>query len=284
MPEYIKFKFDTKKEGLDKSQITLYPIVCAHLGSAQCDMKFIKTHIARIKADPNARWIYMGDMGECVTKLSKGDVYQQLLSPQGQQDLAVELFSPIVDKGLFGIRGNHGHRIYKETGLSFDKTLCHRLGLPYLGASTFVNLIVNRSSYDLYFHHGVDSGVTINAKVTSHEKFNKFIDADAIFTAHSHLAQELQPAILYQADNNACKIRSKLRHGYICGAAYDGRAGYGEDKGYTPMLPAWVSVRFDGRIIQGEPQKTQKYEVYRSSGQYDLTHEYIDSMRENELV
>ena len=127
-----------------------------HFGAAQCDMKFIKEHVQRIKDDPSGHWIYLGDGGECVTKQSKGDVYAQLLSPQSQQEIAVEILDPIKNKGLFGIRGNHGNRIYKETGLSFDKNLCHRLNIPYLGVSAFSNFVINRSSYDAFFHHAKD--------------------------------------------------------------------------------------------------------------------------------
>ena len=282
--EYIKFKFDTREAGLEKPQINIYPLVCLHLGAAQCDMKFIEEHVQRIKEDPNGYWIYLGDGGECVTKTSKGDVYAQLLSPQGQQDLAVDVLAPIRGRGLFGIRGNHGHRIYKETGLSFDKNLCHRLGIPYLGVAAFVNLLVNRSSYDLFFHHGADSGTALQAKITKAQKFLEFVNADALFTAHSHLAADLQPSVLYELDNGNGKIRTKLRYQYVCGAAYDSRSGYAEEKAYTPMLPAWIKVAFDGRIVQGEAQKRQKCEIFRSSGQYPITHEYLERMPPNELV
>lgn len=98
-------------------RLRLYPLVCMHVGAPQCDVKFLRQHIQRIKDDPDARWVYMGDGGECVTKLSKGDVYGQLLSPQLQLEALIDLLDPIKDKGLFGIRGNHGHRVYKETGL-----------------------------------------------------------------------------------------------------------------------------------------------------------------------
>lgn len=282
--EYFKVKFDTRALGLEKPQITLYPLVCMHLGAAQCDMKFIQKQIARIEEDPNARWIYLGDGGECVTKSSKGDVYAQLLSPQGQQDLAAELLAPIRERGLFGIRGNHGHRIYRETGLSFDKNLCHRLGIPFLGVSTFMNMVVNRSSYDLYFHHGADSGTALQAKITKAEKFLNFVNADALFTAHSHLAQELQPSVLYELDNSSGKIRTKLRRQYVCGAAYDSRTGYAEEKAYTPMLPAWISVKFDGRIIEGEAQKSQSCKIFRSDGTYPIEHKYLMDRPAQELV
>lgn len=265
---YICFKVDEPK-------VTLYPLVCMHIGSPQCDIKFLREHIARVRKDPTARWVYMGDGGECVTKTSKGDIWEQLLSPQAQMEFLIDLLEPIADKALFGIRGNHGHRVYKETGLSFDHTLCSIIGMPYLGVAAFCNMLLRRSSYDLYCHHGSESGTSLNSKITKAEHFAKFIDADAILTAHSHIALGLTPAPLMQCDNNSRKVRTKLRHQYICGCAYDSRTGYAEDKAYSPLLPAYLSIEFDGRIIEGKPQHAQKYTIYRSDGSYKLEHDYI---------
>ena len=275
MPEYIRLNFQTKKLGLEESCIRIYPIVCWHIGAAQSDYKFIKEHVARIKADPNAVVVYAGDGAECVVVGSKGDVFKQLCAPQQQQDILVDLLEPIKEKLVFGIRGNHGHRVYKLTGMDFDKTLCHRLGIPYLGVAAFCNLVVNRSSYDLYFHHGSDSGTSLRSKIAKAESFDNFIDADAIFTAHSHIAVELHPKALQSCNNDTCQVQTRLRHGYICGSAYDSRTGYAEDKAYSPILPAHISVEFDGRIIEGHARYGQRCEVFRSDGKHELHHDYI---------
>lgn len=267
---FIRFKYDTKKLKLKEPVIRIYPLVCFHLGAPQSDGKFIHSLLKRIKEDPNARWIYMGDLGECVTLSSKGDVYTQTLSPQGQMDLGVELLTPIKDKGLFGVKGNHGNRIYKETGLEFDQNLCARIGIPYLGTASFVNLVVNRSSYDLYVHHGIDSGVSATAKIRKAEQFGEYIDADAILTAHSHFCVDLSPSHLMSCDNTNRKVRTKLRHQYICGSCYDSRTGYALDKGYKPLLPAHIIITFDGRIIAGKAVKQQRSEIVRSTADYEI--------------
>jgi len=271
----MRFAFDTKKMELKESVIRLYPLVCMHVGASQCDMQFIREHIERLRKDPNGFGIYMGDGGECVTKLSKGGLYEQILSPQQQHDVVVEELAPVADKLLFGIRGNHGHRIFKETGLSFDKNLCHRLGIPYLGVCAMCNLVVNRSTYDLFFHHGADSGVAMQSKVTKAETFKQFIDADALFTAHSHACMEVPPAALLSCDNGTRKIRTKLRHQYICGCGYDSRSGYAEEKAYPPILPAYIVVTFDGRIIEGTAMRRQESRIFRSDGQHELRHDYV---------
>ena len=270
---YIRFTFDTKKLKIEP-YINIYPLPCMHIGAAQCDMEFLKDHLGRIEADPNARVVYMGDGGECVTKYSKGEIYKQLCSPQRQQDIIVDLLDPIKDKILFGIRGNHGNRIFKETGLSFDKTLCTALGVQYLGPAAMANIVVNRSSYDAYFHHGIDSGVSLSTKIAKATAFGAFISADAIFTAHSHVAIDLQPAALIEADNVNARTKVRMRHQYICGSAYDSRTGYAEEKGYPPLLPSYIVVGFDGRVSNGHARYGQESHVWRSGGERDLRHYY----------
>ena len=281
---YLRFVFDTKKMKLDEPFIRIYPIACLHIGAAQSDFKFIEEHLKRVKDDTSARWIYMGDGGECVTKQSKGDISAQLLNPQLQMEMLCDLLAPIKERGLFGIRGNHGHRIYKENGLSFDHNLCTILGIPYMGAATFVNFTVNRSSYDGYFHHGIDSGVTLKSKIQKAEAFGHFINADMIVTAHSHIAVELHPITLLGCDNHARKTSTKLRHQYIVGSAYDSRTGYAEDKGYPPLLPSMLSIKLDGRIIEGKAISQQSSHIYRSDGQHKLEHPYLSHYLEQEDV
>ena len=271
-------------------RLRLYPLVCIHVGAPQCDVKFLREHLRRIADDPDARWVYLGDGGECATKHSKGDIYGQLLSPQGQMEMLIDLLTPIKDKALFGVRGNHGRRVYKETGLSFDKNLMARLGVPYMGVGTFAHFLVNRTPYTAYFHHGTDSGTSLRAKISAAESFGGHIFADSIYTAHSHIAEDLTPSPIQFVGGSHSRgvysVETRMRHQYVCGTAYDSRTGYAEDKGYKPLLPAYLAVEYDGRIIHGEAQRGQRCEKWRSSADYKLRHDYLDkyvhAIREND--
>lgn len=261
------FRYETKE-----SEIHLYPIVCWHIGVKQSDTEFIASIINKISEDPLARWVYMGDGGECVTKLSKGDVFSQTLSPAEQQVRLVELLTPIKAKGLFGVKGNHGNRIYKETGLDFDETLMARIGLPYLGQAAFWHLKLRAGTEDsvyfsIYTHHGVDSGVTIASKVTKGQVFDRTFIADAILTAHSHVAMDLPPryyATLGDPRRTRDPIKWDATYEYICGSAYDSRTGYAEEKGYPPLLPSYIVVTFKTRkIVDGRRVKEQSAVITR---------------------
>jgi hypothetical protein len=271
MEHYIHFEIETKK--LKQScgpHVNIYPLPCFHIGAPQCDVLFIKEHLKRVADDPNGFWIYMGDGGECVTRLSKGHIFSQIYNPTEQQNILTDILSPIKHKGLFALRGNHGNRIYKETGLSFDMTLAYRLGLPYLDVEAYCNIVVNRSSYNIYCNHGIDSGASLKPKVTAAENFLGFVDADIYLTAHSHITAELPPASMQSFDNRGSRVHTKFRYQYVCGTGYDSRDSYATEHGYRPLLPGFVCILLDGRIISGEAQRIVQHQIWRSDGQHKV--------------
>lgn len=236
------FRYVTKEK-----KITLYPLVCWHVGAPQADYEFIHEMIARVKDDPYGKAIYLGDGGECVTKSSKGHIYEQTMSPQEQKQWLVDALQPIKDKFLFGVRGNHGNRTMKDSGLSFDESLCSALGIPYLNIAAYWNLVVGRSSYDIYTNHGVDSGVNTGVKINKAKVFEHLVDADAIITAHSHICAAIPPtrrAYLRNESAGGFPIKWRSTYGYIAGCAYDSRTGYAEEKAYSPLLPAHIAITF----------------------------------------
>ena len=256
--------------------VTLYPFVCWHLGATQSDECFIREMIARVKDDPAARWVYMGDAGECVTKHSKGEIFHQTMDLTEQVNYFKKLVEPIKHKGLFGVRGNHGNRVFKETGLDFDDVLCSKVGIPYLGVSAFWHLVLKRKgsnsvcAFDIFTHHGLDSGATISSKVNKAKALNQLVMADAIFSAHSHICCEIPPRhVAVLADNTTAveKVKWLTTHEYICGCAYDSRTGYAEDKGYSPILPAHLAVTFKHHRVGNTEERRQSCQIWRSETQ-----------------
>lgn len=223
-----------------KDDVNIYPLVCWHVGAKQSDSEFINETVEQIANDPNGRFIYMGDGGECVTKESKGSVYEQTMAPIEQWKELLRLLEPIKAKGLFGIKGNHGERIFKQSGMKFDESLMLALGLPYLGAAGFGHIQAGRNVYSTYVHHGVDSGVGTVTKINAHRKLEQIVAADLLVSAHSHIAIDLPPrymAVLAE-QGHPNPVQYLTTHGVIAGSAYDSREGYAEDHGYPPIIPS----------------------------------------------
>lgn len=255
------------KHEVSGKELHLYPFVCWHLGAKQADIGFIEDMVERVRIDPLARWVYMGDGGECTTKVSKGDLFSQTLNPTEQQNAIVDLLAPIKDKGLFGIKGNHGNRIFKETGLDFDETLCAKLGIPYLGVAAYWHLVLRKGSehpaiFSIFTHHGTDSGVGMGTKVNKGQAFDRTFIADSILTAHSHISIDVPPRYYSTLGSPSSRnpIKWSATHEYICGSAYDSRTGYAEDKGYPPLLPSHVVINFSTNT---EGVKRQSCEIIR---------------------
>lgn len=233
-----------KSFNVENETLHLYPLVCWHVGAKQSSRKFIDFVINRIKKDPLARWIYMGDAGECVTKSSKGNIYEQLMSPGDQLREAAELLAPIADRGLFGIRGNHGNRIDKDAGVGWDEMFCSRVGIPYLGVSALVSIRLKHKSLSLYAHHGSAGAISPAGKMSAGHRPETLVDADLVLTAHTHACGEAWPQ-LHKAhlDRHAKKVQWDTMKMFVCGSAYDSRSGYAEEKMYPAITPEHLCIK-----------------------------------------
>lgn len=248
---------------------TVYPLVCMHVGAPQSNDEFIREHLERIETDLDGVAIYMGDAGECTLRGTKGDIWSQYLTPGEQLEYATELLAPLAESGqlLFGIQGNHGNRVYKETGISWDQQLCSNLGIPFLGTAAFVRLITGEVPYDLYFHHGSTSATTTGGKIGKAEKIANNVDADAVFTAHSHICVESQPQVRAYLPKRKAAIGWRMQHNYVCGSGYDSRTGYAEVKAYSPLTPAYLGVTFYGRDNHrktADESRKQSVQIWRA--------------------
>lgn len=229
--------------------LNLYPIVCWHIGARQSSLPFIQKVIRSIKEDPIGRWIYMGDAGECILRSSKGSVYEQLISPGEQLKAAVELLMPIKEKGMFGIRGNHGNRIDKETGVGWDETLCTLVSIPYMGIEALAQLQFEshrKSAFvSLYAHHGRATATTPGGKMNAAHKPEAFVAADIILTAHTHVAGEAWPSkLMAYIHPRKREVQWMRMRSFVCGSAYDSRVeGYATEAMLPPLMPEHLRIR-----------------------------------------
>jgi predicted phosphodiesterase len=227
---------------IDGPELHLYPFGDWHIGSAQCNIDFIKRLVKRVADDPLGLWIYMGDGGEVVTKTSKGSLFEQTLSPGDQIRAFAKLVEPVADKGLVGVCGNHGRRVDMSVGMGWDEVLCSRIGIPYAGVAAFIGFQLNnggkRSAVSVYVHHGAGGSITPVGKMNAATKPQQFVNADIILTGHTHAAGEIfPPRIIASLDNQQKRIRWTHSRCYATGSAYDSRSGYAEEKMYPPIVP-----------------------------------------------
>jgi hypothetical protein len=259
--EFSYHKFDAR-------EFTLYPLGDFHVGSPQCNESFIKKVIEEIRDNPQARWVGMGDLMENAIIGSKSDVYKQILPPKEQLEYIVELLSPIKDKGLFLIAGNHEQRTMRVVGLMPEQYVSIQLGIPYMGYSclaVFQLVEAERpNTFMCYFHHNYGGGYSKGGKVNRSIQLRSIVPtADATFSGHFHVTART-PVTWYDAKQT--KVAQRIGYDYIIGSALDYNNSYAEERAKPAAVTEFIKVTFVGSTHTSGLNREQIYEVITSNG------------------
>jgi hypothetical protein len=249
----------------------LYPIGDLHLGSQQCDDRFVKQVIDEIADNEDAYWCGMGDLIENALPTSLGDMYTQVLSPEAQLDRLIEWFEPIKEKGLFMIRGNHEDRTYKAVGQRPERYIERALGknprtgksyVPFLGISCYAKFMLNSKtpkSFRCLFHHNTGGGGTMGGKVNRSMKLRPLApSADAIFSGHTHITDRKSLAWSDIGDNEITKKRTIF---YVIGSTLTYDESYAETKALLPACKELIKVRFKGATTGKRDNRAQDFHI-----------------------
>ncbi len=244
-------------------ELLLAPTSDIHYGNPLFSEHHLKAHITFLKDTPNAFTILNGDLIEAVTKVSKGDVYKQKVSPQDQRDYIINLFGPIKDKVLGMTTGNHENRIYNETGIDVSKDIAERLGCPYRAEGLLLKIAfgdLNKSTegkpfvYYVYCTHGYGGARTKAAKAVKVERVATWIDADVYILSHDHVVN-VAPDVYLVPDN---RTRTDEASGFTIGkitahrkmliksGAFIKWGGYSEMLGFPPVDLNVPIIKFSG--------------------------------------
>lgn len=252
----------------------LYLIGDLHLGTVHCAENEIRKKVAEIKDNPNALWIGMGDMAECITPSDKRWDPSALVIPDWvkhddiakcQSDKVIEFLSPIKDKCVGLLYGNHEDSIRKRNHDNIHKWICDGLELPNLGYSAFVHFIFRRrGSKEAHlvkgaFTHGTGGARTEGGKINYLTRFMRDFDANIYGYAHTHNIQLHSPDILGTTENLAIKAKGKI--GALTGCWFrtytqGGVASYGEMKVYSPTrigCPVFIITPDKGMVEAKAP-------------------------------
>ena len=241
----LKFK---RHDFLDREQIKLVGLGDFHIGSKDTNEQFIEDTIAYIAKSPDMYVVLNGDIIECVTKQSKGNIYSlKYTSPDDQFDRALELLTPIKDRILFINSGNHdggnrseGHDYNRQLALVFNLSDCYhpvagyleiRVGKKPKNKKPFV--------YSVYTTHGRGGGATHGSKANALNKFADVVASDIVLLSHMHGVHYLERLIATPDFQNK-KVITRKQRCILCSAFMD-YGGYGMRGGYHPS-PVGLSI------------------------------------------
>lgn len=257
-------------------ELLIVPIADAHYGNPL----FSETHFARllnyIKMHDNCYAVCMGDLCDAVLSSSIGNIYEQKVTPPEQRNKMIEWLSPIADRILGMVGGNHEARIYKATGIDITKDISNTLHVPYRQEGIMLKVSFGSGnsrhldkpySYFIYCNHGYGGARTKAAKAVKVERLATFIHADAYLMAHDHDVNVATAIYLQPDPRTALDTRTGFTVGKVVAHSkmlikvnsYIKWGGYGETGGFAP-----VSLRFPVIRLSGEGRKDITVEV--SSG------------------
>jgi len=253
-----------------------------HLGSVACYEKGVQQVANWVRGSQNRFWAGMGDTIEAITTDDKR--YQATgkkdIVPMRQAMAAVKMLSPIADRGLAFLSGNHEFALHRVG--DFGEAIAEELAVPYGGRACKVALHSKRGlMFKMYLCH--PSRVTLPSGAKDHEQrianrkaslkrllANKAADCLLMAMGHVHQLLVVEPArklSLYDdgaelkqaytglGDGRAQRIDPDARYYCATGSFYRsqvlGEDVYSETFGYDPVELGYIVVTIRDGVPAG---------------------------------
>lgn len=243
--------------------VELIPIGDVHIGNPLCaESEFAKVveYIKQEPSDPKCARVCIlnGDLTECITKGSLGDVFDgQVYSPQTQIALMTKYLLPLTEtskkyphgKIVSFCFGNHDHqRQYKESGISVATSIACNLGLEDRSSadgcysflkvrSMYCSKRKDNVCYTIYNQHMSGGGSTIGAKANRVNKISNGIIADLIIGSHVHTPMTFKEDVIMPRTNRYMLVQQTITYVITNAFLY-----YGDYSQRAGMKPATISV------------------------------------------
>lgn len=233
------------KQKLEKRNYNILLLNDWHLGSHAVNEPLMNRIFDFINSNrDNTRILINGDMFHNITKHSKGDLTDQMMTPQQQLDYAVELFKSSTDLIDGVTTGNHDWRS-EEVGLDIMLEFCHRLGISdkYLKYRGIVGYSINKNFYSIEMYHGSGGGGSL-AGVERHLTKSKRSNSDIYAVGHFH-KEFAKPYKEYNIDpfNGVVKEYKKW---YVCGNTLVDTESYAKKFAYDESFPSQAVIKLSG--------------------------------------
>ena len=194
-------------------------IADVHLGAKEHMEREWADFCDHLLDDPHAYLVIGGDLVNNCTRTSISNIFDENLRPREQKRIMAEMLSPLRDRLLCAVPGNHEGRSGKDADDCplFD-ILCKidREDL-YRENMGFVKIMIGdptkdsryNPTYMLVVMHGAGGGMLPGAIINRNERVGYMVDgADALLVGHSHKPMISQPGKIYiDKYNNLVSIK-----------------------------------------------------------------------------
>lgn len=234
--------------------IEIVALADLHVGDENSDKKLIKKLINEVKNNENRYAVLVGDLMNTGISNSKSDVYVETLKPSEQLAKCYDLLSPISDKILAVVPGNHEERITRSVGVDMTGLLAAELGIPHLYSDSSALVILRFGNdvyqskpitYSIYINHGHGGGRRVGGKLNSLQDLAGVIDADCFICGHTHLPASFKQQTYRLVPQKALAVLHEQL--FVNTASSMKYGGYGKRAGYVPASNSYPIITMDNR-------------------------------------
>ena len=203
----------------ENRDILLFPISDAHLGASEHMEKEWADFCRQIEETPNAYIVLGGDLINNATRNSVSNVFEETMRPREQKKVIAEMLTPIRDRILCAVSGNHERRSGKDADDDPTYDIMCKLDIEHLYRENmaFVKIQIGSKegngeknpTYVLTVTHGAGGGILTGGAVNRNERFGYVVDGmDCLIVGHTHKPFVTQPSkVKIDPFNNKVSIK-----------------------------------------------------------------------------
>ena len=241
----MRSEFDLITRNFD-SEIDIYPVADVHLGAMEQDEAAWQAFVQLVMQEPSTYIILAGDLlNNSVRGTRFANPFDERYRPRDAKRLMVEYLTPIRDRILCVVTGNHERRTYRDDDQDLTYDICSKLDIEdiYRENVAFMALGIGhkgsdeprpRWSYTFAVTHGSGGGIYTGATVNRNERWGNIVDGlDCLVVGHTHKGTVSKPSkIVIDARNNLVTVKHYTVVSCVSWINYGGYAARGM------MLPA----------------------------------------------
>lgn len=224
------------------SEIRVFPIADIHLGAIECNRSQWESFCRYIYNSDNAYIVLVGDLINNSVRNSVANPFDEIIRPSDQKKMMVDYLTPIRDRILCAVSGNHEQRSRKDSDIDLTYDIMSKLDLEDYYRENIAYMKVscgNRpngsimNSYTFAVTHGAGGGIYTGASVNRNERFGTLIDGlDCLISAHSHAPAVTAPQkIVIDSVHNTVSLKTFC---VVCCESWLKYAGYAARKMMSP--------------------------------------------------
>jgi len=274
-------QIDHEYKSREDATVKFIPIGDIHRGNPWMHEESLYNTIKYVKNN-DCYVILMGDYGECINSKDPRHDYNALEgkynTPDKQYRKILEDLSPIKDKVICMLEGNHESNFWRRHNHNYTEWLATDMNVEYPGISAYIRFKFKRKTgekrfstniFDIYAHHGWAGGRSAGYQVqTIHSLKTIFPQAHMYLMGHNHQLGEALPRTHLYVDKRTNKIREQSQYFFFTGSYIKGHeqglGSYVEARAYPPTMIGSPIIevkpnRVDGGQDSRKPQFSVRY-------------------------